>query len=156
DVKPSNLLLDQGGVIKIADFGLAKSMKGDLELTREGVIVGSPLYMAPEQGRSEEVDHRSDIYSLGCTFYHLLTGRPPFLAATPVAVTTKPVTDRAAPIRQLAPDVPERVARVAERMIAKEPLARFGSYDELLSALETVRPGGKEYSGFWARGVAAG
>jgi uncharacterized RDD family membrane protein YckC/predicted Ser/Thr protein kinase len=154
DVKPSNLLLDNDGQVKIADFGLAKSLKGDVELTREGVIVGSPLYMAPEQGRAESVDHRSDIYSLGCAFYHLLTGRPPFSAPTPVGVITRHVTDRPVPITKLATDVPERVERLVDRMMAKEPAGRPASYDELLAALDAVRPGRQEHSGFWARGMA--
>ena len=78
DVKPSNLMLDREAGIKILDFGLVKSLHGDAELTRDGAIIGSPLYMAPEQGRGEDVDHRADIYSLGCALYHMLTGRPPF------------------------------------------------------------------------------
>src|SRR5207245_9320706 len=126
DVKPSNLLLDKDGQVKIADFGLAKSLKGDVELTREGVIVGSPLYMAPEQGRLENIDHRADIYSLGCALYHLLTGRPPFVAPTPVCVITKHVTDRATPIRALVPDVPDNLCRVVDRMMAKEARSEGG------------------------------
>src|SRR5262249_34060413 len=151
DVKPSNLLVDAEGNVKIADFGLAKSLKGDVELTREGVIVGSPLYMAPEQGRAETVDHRSDIYSLGCAFYHLLTGRPPFTAPTPVGVITRHVTDTATPIRSLAADVPAALEHVVGRMMAKEPSARFATYDELIAALESTRPGQREHSGFFAR-----
>jgi uncharacterized RDD family membrane protein YckC/predicted Ser/Thr protein kinase len=154
DVKPSNLLLDKDDTIKIADFGLAKSMKGDVELTREGVIVGSPLYMAPEQGRSETVDHRSDIYSLGCAFYHLLTGRPPFNAPTPVGVITKHVTDRPVPVRQIVSNVPAAVEAIVERMMAKDPNARFQTYDELLGALDAARPGRQSHSGFIARAIA--
>ncbi len=86
DVKPSNLVLDRESSIKILDFGLVKSLHGDAELTRNGAIIGSPLYMAPEQGRGEEVDHRADIYSLGCALYHMLTGRPPFSGPSPVGV----------------------------------------------------------------------
>src|SRR5262249_40546458 len=66
DVKPSNLLVDKNGMLKIADFGLAKSAGEELQLTREGVVIGSPLYMSPEQARADAVDSRSDIYSLGC------------------------------------------------------------------------------------------
>jgi uncharacterized RDD family membrane protein YckC/predicted Ser/Thr protein kinase len=154
DVKPSNLLLDKDGSVKIADFGLAKSMKGDVELTREGVIVGSPLYMAPEQGRSENVDHRSDIYSLGCAFYHLLTGRPPFNAPTPVGVITKHVTDKPVPVRQIAPNVPVALENIVDRMMAKDPHQRFQTYDELLAALDAARPERQSHSGFIARAMA--
>jgi uncharacterized RDD family membrane protein YckC len=156
DIKPSNLLLDQDGEIKIADFGLVKSLKGDLELTREGVILGSPLYMAPEQGRMEQVDHRADIYSLGCALYHMITGHPPFEAPSAVGVISKHVTDRARPIRTGVPEVPLGVERVVERMMAKDPQNRYASYDDLIAALERAQPGRQEHSGFWARSMAAG
>jgi uncharacterized RDD family membrane protein YckC/predicted Ser/Thr protein kinase len=156
DVKPSNLLLEKDDVIKIADFGLVKSTSGDGELTQKGVIVGSPQYMAPEQGRAENVDHRSDIYSLGCTFYHLITKQPPFDAPSPVAIMSMHVTDRATRIRALCPEVPENVERVVDRMMSKDPGSRFSSYDELLATLEKLRPGQREYTGFWSRGAALG
>ena len=111
DVKPSNLVLDREAGMKILDFGLVKSLNGDAELTRNGAIIGSPLYMAPEQGRGEDVDHRADIYSLGCALYHMLTGRPPFSGPSPVGVIAMHMTDRPPPIRSLVPDVPERLQR---------------------------------------------
>ncbi|HEY3357747.1 MAG TPA: protein kinase [Polyangia bacterium] len=156
DIKPGNLLLDADGQVKIADFGLVKSLKGDCELTREGVILGSPLYMAPEQGRMETVDHRADIYSLGCALYHMITGSPPFEAPSAVGVISKHVTDRARPLRAVRPEVPLGVERVVERMMAKDPQNRFLGYDELIAALERALPGRQEYSGFWARSMAAG
>jgi uncharacterized RDD family membrane protein YckC/predicted Ser/Thr protein kinase len=156
DIKPSNLLIDKDDQVKIADFGLVKSMKGDVELTREGVILGSPLYISPEQGRSENVDHRSDIYSLGCAFYHMLTGGPPFTGPSPVTVITKHVTDKAKPVRDRAPEVPLALERAIDRMMAKDPGKRFETYDELIEVLEGLRPGHREYSGFWARAMAFG
>jgi uncharacterized RDD family membrane protein YckC len=154
DVKPSNLMLDPDSRIKILDFGLVKSMRGDAELTRDGAIIGSPLYMAPEQGRAEDVDHRADIYSLGCALYHMLTGRPPFQAPSPVGIITMHVTDRATPVRQLAPDVPEAVERIVARMMAKQPAERFPDYDSLIAALEGARPGSQTGSGLRARAFA--
>ena len=154
DVKPSNLMLDPDSRIKILDFGLVKSMRGDAELTRDGAIIGSPLYMAPEQGRAEDVDHRADIYSLGCALYHMLTGRPPFSAPSPVGIITMHVTDRPTPIKQLAPDVPEAVERIVDRMMAKQPRDRYPGYDALIAALEAARPGNQTASGMRARALA--
>ena len=156
DVKPSNLLVDERGRVQIADFGLVKNVKGDTELTQQGVIVGSPLYMAPEQGRAEEVDHRSDIYSLGCTLYHLITGQPPFSSPSAVAVLSMHVTDRATRIRALVPEAPESIERLVARMMAKDPSERFASYDDLLTAMRAARPGAREHIGFWKRGAALG
>ncbi len=156
DVKPSNLVLDREAGIKILDFGLVKSLNGDAELTRNGAIIGSPLYMAPEQGRGEDVDHRADIYSLGCALYHMLTGRPPFSGPSPVGVIAMHMTERAPAVRSIAPDVPEALARVVERMMGKTPADRFPGYDELILALEAARPGQRELSGFKTRAVALG
>jgi uncharacterized RDD family membrane protein YckC len=154
DVKPSNLMLDNEAGIKILDFGLVKSMRGDAQLTRDGAIIGSPLYMSPEQGRGQVADHRSDIYSLGCSFYHMLCGRPPFSGPSPVGIISMHVTDRATPVRDLNPQVPQVVARVVERMMAKEPAERPRDYDEVIAALETARAPRRELGGLGARGAA--
>ena len=154
DVKPSNLVLDREAGIKILDFGLVKSLHGDAELTRNGAIIGSPLYMAPEQGRGEDVDHRADIYSLGCALYHMLTGRPPFQGPSPVGVIAMHMSDVPAKVRSLAPEVPERLQQVVERMMAKTPADRPATYDELIAALEAVGSAQRELSGFKARSVA--
>jgi uncharacterized RDD family membrane protein YckC len=156
DVKPSNLMLDHEAGIKILDFGLVKSMHGDAQLTRDGAIIGSPLYMSPEQGRGQMADHRSDIYSLGCTLYHMLCGRPPFSGPSPVGVISMHVTDRVTPIRDLSPEVPQAVARMVERMLAKDPKERPQDYDELIAALETARAPRRELGGMGARGIALG
>jgi len=154
DVKPSNLMLDREAGIKILDFGLVKSMHGDSQLTRDGAIIGSPLYMSPEQGRGGAVDHRSDIYSLGCALYHMLCGRPPFSGPSPVGVISMHVTDKAEPVRIVNPAVPDVLARIVERMMAKEPDSRFANYDDLLAALESARADRRELSGFLTRGIA--
>jgi uncharacterized RDD family membrane protein YckC len=154
DVKPSNLVLDRESGIKILDFGLVKSLHGDAELTRNGAIIGSPLYMAPEQGRGEEVDHRADIYSLGCALYHMLTGRPPFSGPSPVGVIAMHMSDTPAKVRSLAPEVPERLQQVVERMMAKAPADRPATYDDLIAALDAIGSAQRELSGFKSRSVA--
>jgi uncharacterized RDD family membrane protein YckC len=154
DVKPSNLMLDREAGIKILDFGLVKSMHGDTELTREGTIIGSPLYMSPEQGRGDPVDQRSDIYSLGCALYHMLTGQPPFTGASPVGVIAMHLTQRPPSTRTLTPELPEPVQRLVEGMMAKEPAARFASYDELVAAAEAARPGQRELTAVRRRALA--
>ena len=127
DIKPSNLLLDKSGAIKIADFGVAKPIGGtDSKITQEGAIVGSPLYMAPEQARGEEVDHRADMYSMGCTFYHLLSGKPPFDGPTPIAVVAKHLTTPAPPLGEARAKVPSKLVAIIERLMAKDAAARFG------------------------------
>jgi uncharacterized RDD family membrane protein YckC len=132
DVKPSNLMLDKEAGIKVLDFGLVKSMHGDAQLTRDGAIIGSPLYISPEQGRGQPSDHRSDIYSLGCSLFHMVCGRPPFNGPSPVGIITMHVTDRPPAVRDLNPQVPQVVARIVERMMAKKPGDRFADYDELM------------------------
>jgi uncharacterized RDD family membrane protein YckC len=154
DLKPSNLLVDQSGAIKVADFGLAKWVAEDVKITQDGAVMGTPLYMSPEQGQGEATDHRSDIYSLGATFYHLLAGRPPFVAPTPVATVVKHVTQPVPSLRAAAPHVPDELAAIVERMMAKDPNERFPGYGELIAALEAARPRRSTPAGIWVRAMA--
>ncbi|MFO0571345.1 MAG: protein kinase [Polyangiaceae bacterium] len=157
DIKPSNLLLDKSGSLKIADFGVAKPVGGtDSKITRDGAVVGSPLYMAPEQAKGEDIDHRADMYSVGCTFYHLLSGAPPFDGKTPVAVISKHLTEPPPPLTSAAPEVPGALATIIARLMAKEPSQRYASYDDLLSALAAAAPEKVRFAGFWVRGAAVG
>lgn len=143
DIKPSNLLLDESGRVRIADFGLARRLgeRGRVGSTYRGRFVGTPLYMAPERARGDAYDHRADMYSLGCTFYHLLSGRPPYDGRNVVQILHGHLAQKARPLAEVAPGVPRALARIVERLMEKEPARRFASYDELLEALDdAARP----------------
>ena len=144
DVKPSNLMLAEDGVVKITDFGLAKAAKSDTQLTATGQVLGSPGYISPEQAQGGEIDARSDLYSLGATFYHLVTGRLPFEAPTPVAMIIKHMNEPLRSPRAANPAIPYPIASAIQKMMAKRPGERFQDYDALIRELEralaTARP----------------
>ncbi len=154
DIKPGNLLVDGEEHLKVADFGLAKPSDPNLSLTRGNTVMGTPYYMAPEQALGEPLDHRADMYSIGCTFHHLLAGEPPFDGPSQMAVIAKHLKEKPTPIRQRAPRVPPRLAGILDRLLEKEPAKRFPTYEALIHALEEAAPGRVEYAGFWARGAA--
>jgi serine/threonine-protein kinase len=138
DIKPGNIMLDATGAVKIADFGLAKLQDGQTCMTQTGVCLGSPNYMSPEACRGEELDHRSDQYSLGVTFYEMLKGELPYSAPTPMSVMFKHVHDplpEPAALRAMDNGI---WLNVLQRMTAKDPEQRFQSYDELREALSAV------------------
>jgi hypothetical protein len=131
DVKPANVLLERGtDRVKLTDFGLARAAE-DVRLTRTGLVTGTPLYMAPEQARGEEVDARADLFSLGVLLYELCTGRTPFEAKTPLAVLKRLTEERHRPVRELNPDTPEWLAAVIDRLLAKSPADRFQTAREV-------------------------
>jgi hypothetical protein len=148
DVKPSNLMLTTGGRVKVLDLGLARIQAGEAgsaALTATGALMGTPDYMPPEQLLdSHAVDIRADVYSLGCTLYHLLAGRPPFgdeqhgdLASKRKAHLSEPLPS----LRTLRAEVPVALAAVLERLTAKEPADRFATPAEVAAALETFTAG---------------
>ncbi len=143
DIKPANLILTADGTVKITDFGLAKRAAGpaSMQLTATGQAIGSPLYMSPEQARGVEVDHRSDIYSLGATLFHLLTGRPPFQAPSATEVVLKHLKEPVPSPRALAPQVSYPLAGVVQRMMRKRPEDRFPNYHALVEELERIEAG---------------
>jgi WD40 repeat protein/serine/threonine protein kinase len=136
DVKPANVLMERGtDRVKLTDFGLARAAE-DVRLTRSGQVVGTPLYMAPEQARGEELDGRADLFSLGVLLYELTTGQTPFEAKTPLAVLKRLTDERHRPVRELNPDTPDWLAAVIDRLLAKSPADRFQSAREVAQLLD--------------------
>jgi O-acetyl-ADP-ribose deacetylase (regulator of RNase III) len=136
DLKPSNILLDRHDQAQVADFGLARSASVD-QLSTTGGLMGTPHYMAPEQAEDPRgVDTRADIYSFGATFYHALTGKPPFDGPTPFAVLYKHKTEPLVSPRVRCPNLSERTSELLERCLAKSPVDRFPSFTELLRHLQ--------------------
>jgi hypothetical protein len=135
DVKPGNILLENGVQrVKITDFGLARAVD-DASLTQSGMVAGTPLYMSPEQARGEALDHRSDLFSLGSVLYSLCTGRPAFSAGNAMAVMKRVCEDTARPIREINPDIPDWLAAVVGKLLAKDPRDRFQSAAALAELL---------------------
>lgn len=140
DVKPSNVLLDDGDWVLLADFGLAKMMAGDKELTATGVGIGTPAYMSPEQGQGLAVDHRSDIYSLGVILYEIVTGRLPYDAETPMGIVFKHIYEPLTLPRLIRPDISPLVEAVILKAMDKKPDGRYAWASEMAQALrEAVR-----------------
>jgi tRNA A-37 threonylcarbamoyl transferase component Bud32 len=147
DIKPSNLMLARGGRVQVLDLGLARSF-GDATadtLTAKGTLLGTTDYLAPEQWEhAHAADTRADIYSLGCTLYHLITGRPPFAGEQHQSVLQKMLAHLKTPpppIGQLQPEVPAGLAAVLDRMLAKDPANRFESPAAVAEALRPFTPG---------------
>ncbi|WP_262413821.1 serine/threonine-protein kinase [Actinacidiphila acidipaludis] len=123
DIKPSNLLTGEGGSVKIADFGIARSESGETTVasTVTGTVLGTTLYLSPEAARGGHAGSPGDIYALGCSLYELLTGRPPFTGEHPIAILRRHVEDAPVPPRDLRPDIPRRLDAYLLRMLAKQP-----------------------------------
>ena len=141
DLKPGNVFLVGRRVdeVKIIDFGLARRGDASVNVTRSGVIVGTPAYMSPEQARGQrEVDGRADIFSLGCVLFKCVTGRPPFEGASIPALLTKVLLDEAPRIRAIRPEVPAAVEAIVQRMLNKKPEDRYRTAGDVLAALDAL------------------
>jgi serine/threonine protein kinase/tetratricopeptide (TPR) repeat protein len=152
DIKPSNMLVidtdEETDVVKIVDFGIAKIQNSAnsamnkpvaQELTATGEVLGTPLYMSPEQAQGRELDGRSDIYSLGCVMYHALTGKPPFVGDTAIDTMRQQITATATPIELVRPDLyfPERLQQILTKALAKDPRMRYQRMEHLKADLES-------------------
>ena len=137
DLKPANILLDQNGNPRVTDFGLAKKVEGDSGLTGSGQIMGTPSYMPPEQagGGRGEVGPAADVYALGATLYALVTGRPPFQAATAMDTVIQVISDEPVPPRRLNASVPLDLETICLKCLEKEPGKRYASASNLADDL---------------------
>lgn len=137
DLKPSNILFDDSGFAYLSDFGLAKMVENSLGLTKSDAIVGTPMYMSPEQLRGTPLDARSDIYSLGCVLYHMLVGHQPFAdsATGIVSIIYQQLEKAPTPPREVNPNIPPAVEQVVLRALSKDRDARFATADEMATAL---------------------
>ena len=144
DVKPANLMLDEGQRVVLTDFGIAKMVTG-AQFTSSGGMVGTPAYMAPEQGLGEQGDERSDLYSLGVILFQFLTGRLPYDAETPLAVVLKHVNEPVPSLLDHAPQASPELDRIVRKALAKDPDERYQSAAEMAEDLALLDESGRPY-----------
>jgi eukaryotic-like serine/threonine-protein kinase len=135
DVKPGNVMLTPDGTVKVMDFGIARATTSET-ITQTAAVIGTAQYISPEQAQGQTVDFRSDLYSLGCCLYEMLTGVVPFTGATPVAIAYRHVREDPTPPRQLNPDVSPALEAVVLKAMAKHPDDRYQTATEMRRALQ--------------------
>jgi len=144
DIKPANIYLSSAGLVKILDMGLSKNILDSNQSfhTIDGSVLGTPYYVPPEQSQGlKNLDGRADIYSLGATFYHMLTGRPPFDGETPANIIIKHITEKVPNPQRLRPEIPDALYFIIQKMMAKDPPERYRDCAALLAELEPVSRG---------------
>jgi len=141
DIKPGNIMLNPRGEVKVTDFGIARVTTTADTVAQTAAILGTASYLSPEQAQGQPVDARSDLYSLGCVVYEMVTGRPPFLGDSPVAVASKQVLEQPVPPSKLNSDVTPDLDAVILRALAKNPANRYQSAEEMRADLERAKRG---------------
>ena len=138
DIKPQNMLLDDLGVLKVMDFGVARLAERSTSITEAGLVVGTPAYMPPEQLMAEAVDARSDLYAAGVVLYECLTGQPPFQASSVMTLVAKLLTEQPRPPMEVNPEVPPAFSALVLRLLAKKPEDRVQTGRELEQRLQSL------------------
>jgi eukaryotic-like serine/threonine-protein kinase len=143
DIKPGNIMISPSGQVKVADFGIAQAISGGTEanLTQAGAVMGTATYFSPEQAQGRPVDPRSDLYSLGCVLYEMLTTRPPFTGDTPVAIAYKHVQEPAPIPSSTGVAVPPALEAIVAQLLAKDPAQRYASAEDLRADLRNYLEG---------------
>ncbi len=141
DIKPDNILFSSTGVVKLVDFGLVKLVEDDLHLTQSGMLCGSPLYMSPEQASNQAMDGRTDLYSLGATYYALLAGKPPFTGTGVPQILLSHLTAPTPDPREVNPEIPEACVHIVNRAMSKKPHDRYATAAEMAADLEAILAG---------------
>jgi serine/threonine-protein kinase len=141
DIKPGNIMIDPRGQVKVTDFGIARMATSAETIAETAAVLGTASYLSPEQAQGQAVDGRSDLYSLGCVLYEMVTGRPPFLGESPVAVASKHVLEQPTAPSKLNRDVTPDLDAVILRAMAKNPANRYQSAEEFRADLERVKRG---------------
>lgn len=134
DIKPDNLMIAENDVVKIGDLGLAKSLK-DRSQKDQGIF-GTPHYIAPEQALGKDVDHKADIYSLGATFYRILTGSTPYSGANVKEIITRKIKEDARPLKSVMPEMPDKLCNIVDKMMKRLPEERYQSSTEIIKDLQ--------------------
>lgn len=140
DLKPQNIMVDEEGNVRIMDFGIARSIKAE-GITGAGVMIGTPEYMSPEQAEVKDIDHRSDIYSLGVILYEMVTGRLPFEGETPLAIAMKHKSETPQDPKKLNPQLPQELSRVILKCLEKDKEKRYQSAEQIFSELVDIERG---------------
>lgn len=139
DIKPGNIMLVPDGDIKLMDLGISKTLKENNDLTAAGMMVGSPTYISPEQAKAlKEIDFRADMYSLGATYYHILTGEPPFDADTSVGVIAQHISEPVPNPKKLRPDISAASIKLINKMMAKKVEDRYPDWDSAINDIDKI------------------